>query len=208
MCERRGEGGHERSQPRGPRAPPTLPSTVHPTAGQGVHRPEGNWSAPSPEKASPGVAASLRAQDVKPLSPPWALGLPLGTCLLATRSVRARGSLGFWENPCAGCPSRPRWAANTHLRGGPGWCEQRREHRGAGGRPEGDAARGQASGTSQTVNHHDYFVMFAAPLIFCQKMLTSRKVLKSVTIFQFVQRHISYLFLGPRDTALHHPVGI
>lgn len=92
--------------------------------------------------------------------------------------------------------------------GRPGLCEQRREHRGAGGRPEGDAARGQASGTSQTVNHHDYFVMFAAPLIFCQKMLTSRKVLKSVTIFQFVQRHISYLFLGPRDTALHHPVGI
>lgn len=36
-----------------------------------------------------------------------------------------------------------------------------------------------------------FFLMFTASVIFCQKMLTSMKVLKSFTIFQFVDQYIS-----------------
>lgn len=98
------------------------------------------------------------------------------------------------EHTPVGRPGPPR--AETRHRGTHGRAGDEAAH----GRPEGSTTGGQASGTSQTVNHCDSLVMFAAPLIFCQKMLTSRKVLKSFTIFQFVQRHISYLFLGLRVT--------
>lgn len=49
--------------------------------------------------------------------------------------------------------------------------------------------------------------MFTASLIFCQKMLTSRKVLKSFTIFQFVHQYISsgvFVSWAACDTALDH----
>lgn len=54
---------------------------------------------------------------------------------------------------------------------------------------------------------HGCFFMFSASLIFCQKMLTSGKVLKSFTVFQFVHQYISSGVLvsrAARDTALHH----
>lgn len=49
--------------------------------------------------------------------------------------------------------------------------------------------------------------MFTASLIFCQKMLTSRKVLKSFTIFQFVHQYVSsgvFVSWAASDTALDH----
>lgn len=49
--------------------------------------------------------------------------------------------------------------------------------------------------------------MFTASLIFCQNMLTSMKVLKSFTIFQFVHQYIPHRVFVSRaacDTALHH----
>lgn len=48
--------------------------------------------------------------------------------------------------------------------------------------------------------------MFTAPAIFCQKMLTSTKVLKSFTIFQFVHQRIpgGVCFPAACDTALDH----
>lgn len=55
----------------------------------------------------------------------------------------------------------------------------------------------------------DRFFMFTASVIFCQKMLTSMKVLKSFTIFQFVHQYVScgvFVSRAACDTALDHPV--
>lgn len=45
--------------------------------------------------------------------------------------------------------------------------------------------------------------MFTAPVIFCQKMLTSMKVLKSFTIFQFVHQYIPWRICFPAAGDTH-----
>lgn len=54
----------------------------------------------------------------------------------------------------------------------------------------------------------DRFFTFTASVIFCQKMLTSAKVLKSFTIFQFVHQYVPCGAFASRavcDTALDQP---